>query len=813
VSSSGACPCDKPPEPQVVSNPPGQSVLSYRVDDFSGFRRALLEPRAGEQALAGWRPAAGDLGLQVLEWWAYLADILTFYNERIANEDYLRTAQLPASVTRLVELIGYRPRPAIAATGALAAIRRGGHPNEPLVIARGMPVANVATPGVGVETFEVGSEASFEGASDVDVVLAPGPALLGPARAPGAIGSVLLAGRVTGLKAGEELLLLSRTWTAPQQHWAKVAVVSSAPETDPHGASNTRVELVAAQASEVQHWMTGAAAADYRLLRPAQSASLWTQTALADTLSETKDGSGLHVRLSAAVRGIAAGDFVFFDAAAGTAFGLVKDTTEAVLGIPYPGAAQDTPAPPDIPVTHTVLTTVTPYAAWVAEHLAPAKAVTLRFGLKDVGALVGTPAQTLESLPQHVDLPSGFTVPPGGTTAFLEDATGAGIAVLVTASAKGTMTLAATPASPTTPATPGTFALTAPLRLLVDLVGVSRGTTVAAEALGTGDASVPSQTFTLKKSPLTYLASGGSSASTLRIAVDGLFWTEVETFFGQPAGARVFVVTQLPDATSQVRFGDGVNGARLPTGGLLVASYRYGAGAPSPPAGRLTTILRPQPNLASVRNPVAVWGGADAEQPSAVRDDAPASVLTFGRAISADDYETVAARAPGVTRARARWTWDAGSQRTLVKVYVGDDAGAVTSASNALSGAEDPNRPVAVVQASAIALTLTCSLAIAADREPDGVLAAASAALADLFAAARMAIGETLFSSAIEAALLVDGAVAVHGLTVAGGDSGFFHAGALLGGLSHRVVRYWMPDEGAFFTLEASTITPVTSDG
>ena len=49
--------------------------------------------------------------------------------------------------------------------------------------------------------------------------------------------------------------------------------------------------------------------------------------------------------------------------------------------------------------------------------------------------------------------------------------------------------------------------------------------------------------------------------------------------------------------------------------------------------------------LVPFHNPVAVWGGADAQQPEDVWRNAPASVLTFGRAISADDYETVAARA------------------------------------------------------------------------------------------------------------------------------------------------------------------------
>ena len=137
--SSGACPCETCQDPHSVQNQPGLGTIAYRVDDFSGFRRALLRPLAGEQALLGWRPAPGDLGLQLLEWWAYLADILTFYNERIANEDYLRTAELPTSVTGLVGLLGYRPRPAIGAVGQVAALRRKSHPSEPLVIPDRVP--------------------------------------------------------------------------------------------------------------------------------------------------------------------------------------------------------------------------------------------------------------------------------------------------------------------------------------------------------------------------------------------------------------------------------------------------------------------------------------------------------------------------------------------------------------------------------------------------------------------------------------------------------------------------------------------------
>jgi hypothetical protein len=234
----------------------------------------------------------------------------------------------------------------------------------------------------------------------------------------------------------------------------------------------------------------------------------------------------------------------------------------------------------------------------------------------------------------------------------------------------------------------------------------------------------------------------------------------------------------------------------------VVATYRHGAGAASPPAGRLTTILKPQPNLASIHNPVAVWGGGDAQDPDDVRDNAPASVLTFGRAISADDYVTVAALAPGVTRASATWSWDEAHQRALVKVYVGDDAGAAASAQAALVGAEDPNRPVKVAQATAIPLALSCTLLVSPTRVLDDVAAAAGAAIADLFGPRTMAIGQPLYASQIEAALLVPGAEAVHGLSVTAGGSDVF------GG---EPVGWVTPGECSYYTLDSNAITPVAA--
>ena len=118
------CDCCEPPAaatPQDLRNRPGLTALAYRVGTFSSFRRAMLEAIAGEPALAGWTTRlSDDPGITLIELWAMVADVLSFYQERIANEAFLRTAMQRDSVQRLARLVDYELRPALAATTLLA---------------------------------------------------------------------------------------------------------------------------------------------------------------------------------------------------------------------------------------------------------------------------------------------------------------------------------------------------------------------------------------------------------------------------------------------------------------------------------------------------------------------------------------------------------------------------------------------------------------------------------------------------------------------------------------------------------------------
>jgi predicted phage baseplate assembly protein len=402
------------------------------------------------------------------------------------------------------------------------------------------------------------------------------------------------------------------------------------------------------------------------------------------------------------------------------------------------------------------------------------------------GAWTGTPASSLTLVGAQA-FPAWSSQP-----ILLQDATGLGVAT--TGSSPGNsdnLTIGTLPDPPPT--------LQPPFLVLPNLLPVTCGKTVTNEVLGSGDATNPAQDFQLSQSPVTYLSQGAGYASTIALTVNTMPWTEVASFYDQLPTATVFATREDNNGKTHVMFGDGVNGARLPTGvNNVVATYRVGAGAASPSPGKLTLIAKSYPGLRSVLNPVAVSGGSDADQANEIQRDAPRSVLTFGRAVSVFDYEALAAEAPGVTRASAVWAWNDARQRTLVTVYVGDDSGAATSARQALAAAGDPNRPVLVVQATQIAVALIITLLMTPGMDPGIVSADVIAALTDnkvgLFGSWNMSIGQTVFDSQIEAAVLsVQGAVAITAQS-------FIANGATGPGPLH------IPGEGAYYTLDPADI-------
>ncbi|MCZ0990736.1 hypothetical protein O1M54_43490 [Streptomyces diastatochromogenes] len=182
----------------------------------------------------------------------------------------------------------------------------------------------------------------------------------------------------------------------------------------------------------------------------------------------------------------------------------------------------------------------------------------------------------------------------------------------------------------------------ASVRVLGNVVEATHGES-REEAIGSGDSDRVNQTFALWQSPLTWLAADNpppafgrgyphlaslGATPVLDIRVDGVLWHEVDSLAGRGPTERVYITGTASDGRTTVTFGDGVHGARLPSGHENVrARYRFGTGkAANVPADRITQPLtRPS---ASPRSPTR------ARRPAARTRTAPDSPAVRSRSPS-----------------------------------------------------------------------------------------------------------------------------------------------------------------------------------
>ncbi len=771
------CPCDElihPPKPEI---PAGLSTLPRHLVGFPVYRLAMLRDIPTLPALADWRAREGDdLGLMLIEMWAYVLDILSFYDERIANESYLRTAALGSSLRRLVNLVGYLPRPALASSVVLAAIAEGPRSSS-------VPVGTAFRS----EAFDDEPPQVFE--SDLDVVIShqQNEWQLQPVRdlVSKANDEFLLESATAGLSRDQ--LVLFR-WSGAFQCAARVTGVESLVALD--GATYSKISLeppptldTAVSLSDVEVLVPSLSATPSRLFGGSSSpgkgmvlknvgelVSAFSKTLSApfDVSNPAAEGpvpSASRIKLDALYPQIVAGD------------GIIVQRDKNLHAAEVTGLkVDDAPLPSgdaSIPVTEITFDPPLPTSPvnWCAD---PAR-LTVHFNLVDGGR----PTRVAEIFVEASHFLGGIdfegpiepleTDPPDQV--FLHDARKVGVLAAGTVALEGRLTLGAD-------AEPFPTALRTPVRVLGNLIQTSRGETVVNEVLGSGDSAQAFQSFTLAKKPVTYFndpAAVNGRRSTLDIRVNGLLRREVTSFFDAGPEDEIYIARQNDDEETTITFGDGVRGARLPTGvENVVASYRFGAGAAKPPANTITQIARSVKGLRSVLNPVAAGGGADADKPEDIRENAPTVSLTLGRAVSLPDFEALAGEFGGVVNARAAWSWDEACQRAVVKLWFISDGGDIADDLRAfLLGQAEPNTPLVVAEATAMATDLVIDIVADERFVADTVELAVAAALSDpetgILAPKNIDIGCPIFRSRIlEEVLSVEGVDAVRALTVDG---------------------------------------------
>lgn len=785
--------CDEPAaEPRF--NRPGLPALAYRAGTWATFVDAMKQALAVDPRLARLTTRApDDPAIALLDAWAVVGDILTFYQERIANEGFLRTAVERRSVQELARTIGYELGPGVAASTYLAF-----SVEQPLVPHAALPMpTTIAIPaGTRVQNVPQGNQQpqSFESTADIEARVAwNAMAAKSTQRQRLSVtnhdavwrvdptsglntftGSLYLSGTATNLKVGDLILVqvsdgnlqpsdkvtpvmgaialyvaaVTPDYTSKrtkvdllQQYTAQDDPAFSLPSTGTDGVvdltllpptpDHVRAQILDKDWTEpnlsayleVQGWdpdqvttivssllaadplpasvyafrghsgVFGNSAPSYAAILRSyaitgnESDNPWkhdwdTKAPTIWTKSNGTPYDTYNLFLERAVTGVVKNSFAAIDSPAnGTvvpfAFQIERVKDKSISDFAISGKATGLQlhdlmtgvgvAASDYPSYTFRETTVffqsealavseAPILEPILAGSDPASIVlsTMVLGLQE-GQFVAWTGQTLDPISQQ---PSGHTASEVLTIDHVEHRRGYTIVHFVE--------------SLTHSYVRSTVALNG------NVAPASHGATTTSEILGSGDGSQVHQSFVLKAPPLTFTAAATPSGrqTTLVVRVSGVAWTEVGSLFTAGPTDQVYISRQQPDGTTMITFGDGVRGARLPSGrNNVTATYRTGTGVAGQLGAEKITLLQTKPlGVKAAINPIPASGAADPEKLKDARDNAPRTVRTLDRLVSLDDFQDFARCFAGVGKAQATPIWNGEQQR--VHLTLGDAVGA-----------------------------------------------------------------------------------------------------------------------------------------
>lgn len=322
-----------------------------------------------------------------------------------------------------------------------------------------------------------------------------------------------------------------------------------------------------------------------------------------------------------------------------------------------------------IPVTHFVLRPAADVTIF------PANEITVHFDPRKVGEIERIPTKTVTLSdvlePRTVKLVGSPALPLTGVDIVIQDAENTALVAKgnIYTTNDGTTQVLITDI----PEQGFEGELVKPITFHWGLTKVTRGETIQREVLGSGVATQSWQSFKLAKSPLTYVAdpdAPGGRRPELEIFVNGRQWRRALSFYNTKPNDEVYVIKHDAKHGTEVIFGDGDLGARLPTGASnVVARYRHGVGG-NVDARAIRRLVTASTGVTSVMNPVAASGGEDPPTPAQARQRAMQSTRVLGKLVALPDFEVEAARWGGVLAARASWAWDARGDEALVKLCI-----------------------------------------------------------------------------------------------------------------------------------------------
>jgi hypothetical protein len=646
--------------PYAVFNRAGLSALAWRVGRHSDFKESML---AGISALPALRPLTtredDDLSVALIDAWAAALDVLTFYQERIANEGFLRTATERRSLQELAREIGYEPRTGVAASVWLAFTLDDspGSPAEVIIPARTRALSLPKAAEV-PEPFETAADLTARPAWNALRAQTSRQQALAVAD------TYYFQGTETGLAPGSPLLVM----IAGTNSLRKVVTVE--PDTDagrtavslePVGSPpfvRPPVELFAATFRSGRQALIGNSitaslaghtwrAADFRALAEARGWSLDAlSVALPQLLKPAADStSGIYaLRVTAAGFGYNAPLFKTLPKPPVTspptawpkdwdnppiAIGTKSDLT--LYGTSAPVLYLDSVYPGIVAGSWVVLTApgvdpkfcqvVTSDEIFATDFAISAKVTRLvlkgsvdfsHFPLRTTTIFALSELLVLAAMPV-TDLTDPISAGDSRIDlAGLELGLDVGRSLILTAERKDLPGVIQSELVVLADVFHNfgegftSLALTRGLgnswrretvTLNANVVLANHGETVT-EVMGSGDAAQPFQRFALQEGPLTWISAPVASGaeSTLELRVDDVLWHEAPNLFGLGPGDREYMLRQDDAGVTRVLFGDGVHGARLHTGtDNVTAVYQKGIGLAGLVDAGQISILETQP--------------------------------------------------------------------------------------------------------------------------------------------------------------------------------------------------------------------------
>ena len=772
MNDCGCCDTLAPVSPRTIFNRPGLAALKYRIATFSSFKRAMIEAAAANPVLIPWTSReTDDYGIDTIELWAYLGDILTFYQERIANEAFLRTIVQRDSIMRLAALIDYQLAPGVSATAYLAFIVDRTSPSIPI----GLRVQSKPDPGQTPATFE--TETALAASAAVNQFrIWPVPTADLENFGQGNDQAILFMGG-EDLKPNQQLVFfagsrieekkiqaLTTTQLGQQVTWTpKIATgFTNGAEVYRVGRKfnlfgNNAPASYSKNILDVNNFVVG-------------TQQVGTDFSLPYGTTLYLDGEVKDLKVNSQVLVV-----IRNDQTAGNFNGLftinavtqVGHTVEPLTGTVTRIDLVSPSYPPVVPAVKD-LRAVQVYELTSDE---------ISFSRRNIGgnpALI--PAGSYQVYSDKIAAADTAT----GRILMIADDSGQAEQVTVTnAFAYSAKLLEAGIVIEFTPPLANSYSGDTAI-LYGNIVKATHGETVKDETLGSGDGAQASQAFTLKKSPVTFtpdkMADHGAMNS-LQIMVNGVRWQEAPNFFERKPDDTIYVTSIDDSSQMTVVFGDGATGARLPSGANNVhARYRKGWGkAGSVKAGKLATLLDAKPGLKSVSNPAQSFGWADPETLAKARQNAPTTVMTFDRAVSLEDFELLARSYPGVGKVHASWVWNDEQQVIQLTCAGSDGVSILPVRSNLLAyldARRDPNRQIDIDDFTPVGIQMHASIVPDPAYDPNDVLSRAQAAIGTgqlsdesygFFAFERLDLDEDIHLSEVYAALqAVPGVVAVY---------------------------------------------------